>query len=274
MTAAVGVHATTESTPSDGGTVTTPSAGTSQASGSTFVICVFASGGVLSNFTDNKSNSYTQIFAQSDALDGRLMYLFYCKNGAGGAGHTFSVDVDSTQRVMLFGFELTGVDTTAPLDADTDYHLDNDGTPYTDGGITIAQANEILISFIVADTGGTTVTYTAGNSFTKFDAQTDNATYWPCAVGYRVVSSIAAYNASWTHDGSGGADTCNLILVGFKELASGTQVALTGQGATSGQGSIGNSHSISLRERLAQGDGIRRFWNLHRGLLLPEYAAE
>jgi hypothetical protein len=129
------------------------------------------------------------------------------------------VSAGGATGITLFFAELLGVLTTGALDG-TPLQNEDTATPYTSSAYTNTQADGILVSMFIGDSGSGTATHTPGNSFsiaTNCDV-TDGTQFYTGCLSVRVVSSIAAYNTSITETGSGrGAQ----FIAGFKAAAGG-----------------------------------------------------
>jgi hypothetical protein len=156
---------------------------------------------------------------------------WYIKNAAGG--HTdvaLNWTYTGSNFPRLFVVEVSGVDTTAPLDAhmllagDT-AHFNNAGTtdantaaitPVTNGCILVAamfQGGDVTVPTV-----GTGWTNAVGNGNSAGDG---------CRVEYFVQTTAAAINATWTY--SGGATSADFAVLAFKPSSGGPATPLMGQ---------------------------------------------
>lgn len=203
--------AVAQSTKKSGSGSITTDALTTQASGSVFIVAAAAQAGGINNaISDSKSNSYGSPILDIENGVGMGVKLWYCENGTGGSGHTVTNTsiVDGT----LYFLELTGMLTSGALDQSAQ---NTDGSsPYDSSSITTTQAIETIIG-MVGDSGGT---FTAGNSFTKIQEETDSGLYWPSCLVARDVTSTGSYNTTFTStDGSAKA----LLIASFKAAGGG-----------------------------------------------------
>lgn len=82
---------------------------TTAATGSTFVLGIVRSGvDTITSITDNKGNSFVLRASGSFNSGNQFLYLYDCVNGAGGAGHVFTVNWSGFNQTLVFTVELTG----------------------------------------------------------------------------------------------------------------------------------------------------------------------
>lgn len=196
------------------GSTATTTAGTTTASGSTFVIAVSwdQTGGTVT-ISDSKGNTYTgQGTAQVDGAGGYCR-LYVCQNGTGGASHTATISTTSSSYPVIHLIEITGAE-TASLDqiaqgADA-------ATPWTLTSPTLSQAAEVVICVCINN--DTTSGSYASSNFTVLSSETDGSNYWTSAVGSLVVAATSAVTPSWTRGTGTGA---GLALATFKQSSGG-----------------------------------------------------
>ena len=201
--------------------VTTPGV-TTQVSGSTFWLGGAFGTGKFSSWSDAKGNTYAQIGTTQTSgagSDGRQDQKI---NGTGGASHTQTINLSSATYATIFGVEITGADTTAPLDQ-SGGNVDST-SPYTSPSITTTVTNELLIGFSCEDSSGTIV-HTFGNTFTLQREQQDGANFMTGAMGTRLVTSTLTTATSITVTGSV-TDSIAFIAT-YKEAGSGGGPTIT-----------------------------------------------
>jgi hypothetical protein len=195
MSLAFGVHTLSSALAA---TVTTGSL-TTASTGSGLVLLVdWDSGGTFTSVSDSKGNTWVQVGTQqADSTNTVLTRRYYCANAVGGSSHTFTL---TTSGASLCSIAVIEVTTTNGIGITLDQQIaTQDGaTPFASGSITTTVNNEILISLFTSQGSSGTYTPTAGNSFTLADAETNGSDFFPMVSGYRLVSSIGSYNASWT----------------------------------------------------------------------------
>lgn len=189
--------------------------------GSTFVICVSynSNPGAPTSVTDNKGNTYALKLGQTTAVNARF---YICENGTGGAGHYATVSLPFTDYPSLHFMELTGVPAGS---FDQVVGAADFSSPYTATTGTLAQADELILSYISADGSGGTDIYAETSGFTLLGQVNDSSQFWPSAVAYKVVSATTAVPTSWTVTPSVGNTA--VIVAGFKVTAGGGGITCT-----------------------------------------------
>lgn len=176
--------------------------------GSTFVICVGHNDvRTITSIGDNKGNTYTLTVSGDETGAGQYGRIYRCENGTGGSGHYATVTFDSSTYVTMFFIEITGAATAS---YDVSASNVSFGDPSTVTTATLAQANELLISFLVVQNNNV---WTPNDGFTKI--ADSNAVGWvDCAVGYKVVASTSAVTSTWSMVGARGYAA---LIASFKE---------------------------------------------------------
>lgn len=227
------------------GVTTVTTSGVTTTTGSTFVVSSTAAAGVTVNKpTDSKSNDYgTAKSDQTNTGSGRLA-VWVKENGAGGASHTFTVTYSAATDPAVIIKECAGA-ATASYDAGSLAQAARTNGVYTAGPTgTLAQANNVVLSFVASDAGGT-LTYAGPPNITQ---ETDGNTYWTQATGHSFVTSTAAVTHSWTVSGSG---VLNCIFA-IKEAAAGGTTVNPGVGSVA---ITGYAPTISQPHGVAPGVG-------------------
>lgn len=192
-----------------------------QATGSIILACaIWNSTETFSSIADNKGNSanYVQIGAEL-TLTGAKARLYYCKNAAGGAGHTVTFTVSALSNILVLMTEITGADTAAPLDQSNGRN--DTSSPFTlAAGLTTTQANEALVSPLFGSSGSNPATHAEtglGSSTIQTGAEeTNGASFWTGAIATALKSATGTFNPSWTE--TGGSNSI-LWLATYKEAA-------------------------------------------------------
>jgi hypothetical protein len=193
-----------------GTTITTGSI-TTAASGSIFVVGLAgANGSGLPTPTDSKGNTYTPINAEFAGLIN--VRLWYCENGTGGSGHTFSMVAPTSNPNAVYAMEITGGLTSGSLDQTTAWIADASSPYTTNTSGTTAQNDELAVVFYVDDRGGTTNLISWGNSYSLV-TETADSTYVTGGLGAKVLTATGTQQGSITIPTSSSADG---ILVTFK----------------------------------------------------------
>jgi hypothetical protein len=195
MAASIGVHASAAATTN---LSLTTSGVTTQASGSTFVICaIIHSTATVSSIGDNKGNTYTQMGTTIAGNGGsNKLVRYYCQNGAGGSGHTASVTTATAIGPTLFFVELIGCKTSGgPSIANQNQ---DSTTPYTSPSTGSLANNGALVSIFVGSSENAGTVNAESSGFTVQETVTDGANFWTGALGTRIGSAASTYQSSWT----------------------------------------------------------------------------
>lgn len=202
-------------------TVTTTSVNTS-ATGSTFFLFMqFEGSSTFSSISDNKGNTYTQIGTELTANSGAKSRTYYCQNGTGGSGHTFTATTATNVAITLHAIEITGGKTTAILNPTPPAANDDTASPFTSGSITTVQADALLVSCIGAsNTGSNPATHAESTGFTIQSGadETDASQYWSGAIATKVLTATGTYSSSFTETG---ATTAAVWIAAFEAAAGG-----------------------------------------------------
>lgn len=186
--------------------------------GSTFVAVVICSGGAPSSVSDSKSNTYTLVRTQQVASFGdKYDSMYYCENGTGGAGHTFTSNHGATTVATILFVELTGASATS-FDGATDASSNDDAS----NPRTLATAASVAVDDLVVMSCGSsnsgTETFTANDGYTIAQSTTDGTTgKGAAAIIYKVVTSGGVQTGSIDQGGS----DAELIIAGFLAGAGG-----------------------------------------------------
>jgi hypothetical protein len=224
MTIAVGAHAFASNT----FTTSTATAGvTTQATGSTFVICVQTNRAAdpihVSSIVDSYSNIYTLATSDNPGYGGDILLAAYvCVNGVGGAAHTATANYSEQATNNVWFVEITGADTTNPADgvAPT-VGGGTTGTSMPGIAVTTTNANDLLLSFLATygfDTGTVTISSDAGNGWAIIDSNLSGSVSRHGASSYVIESAIGTYNDTYTASTS---DGFSILTLAFKAASSG-----------------------------------------------------
>lgn len=186
-------------TSSDSAAVTfdsTPTAGN--------LILVFASNfpgsASTATCTDNKSNTYSQVFTAQDTSTSSRVWHWYAKNVTSSATFTITVNpTGASADITVVIVEVSGADTTAPLDQNNT--ATGNGTAPT-VSVTTSTNNEGY--FGVLTHNGTNRTLTENGSYSLIDENEGGTSNMPISVEWRTTTS-GTISASWTI-GTGAVD--------------------------------------------------------------------
>jgi hypothetical protein len=172
----------------------------------------------LTSITDNKSNTYTLRAGPVSAGDKKAFYD--CQNPTVGAGHTFTATPTGGGPTNNYGTlevaSYSGIAASSPIDQ-TNTRTQLATTDWDTNNVTTTQADELLVS--VGTLGlGTSVTFTAQNSFTMQEQHGNGAS---TSTGYlmdQIVAATGTYTGHVTSDQSGDSAA---IIVTYKAAGGG-----------------------------------------------------
>lgn len=204
--------------------------GFASTTGSTFTMGVHDPASISST-SDNKGNGSYGAALASISSGSATLSVRAKENGAGGAGHTGTVNFGSNADGSLIFTEWSGVAAASVDSGSIASTLDTSpaSISITAAG-ALAQANNVVGCWLATGASGT-VTYTdSGSGFTVNAAETDGNTYWTQSVASKVVSATTAPTATFT--GTTGGTNVALIIIAFKE------------GSGGGGGGVGNKSHV------------------------------
>ena len=177
--------------------VTTPDRTTT--SGSTIVLMGTFGAQTFVSFSDDLSNTWTQV--QTELGTSPKTRMYYSENITGGIGHNFSMTIGSAGTPSIWMVEILGAKLTGVLDQSASQA--DVSSPFTSPLITTTENNEFFVAFIGGDSTNTPAVHTAGNGFTLLDEVTNGAGFWVGATAYRNNIATGDYSASFTQSGTG-----------------------------------------------------------------------
>lgn len=202
---------------------------TTAASGSSFIVAAARGNARPATITDSKSNTYSAIgTAQSTIAAGTGAYLeiFLCENGVGGSGHTFTGDssLNGGTYWSIFGIEITGGVLSGLVDV---FSQNQDAATAFDGSsITPTAGARLLLAFAASDgqSGSSTRTHTAGNSFTIVSGLNiaSSSVSFPLVAAQRSVTGdgVTSYNSTFT-ESNNSTEGMGLFTLALKEASGG-----------------------------------------------------
>lgn len=126
-------------------------------------------------------------------------HLFYCKNGNGGASHTFKVTAGATALMAMFLMEISGADTTAPYDTGAAATSLGSTAPNSGATGTRAQADEIIIGYCGTGDNVNGGTFSAGSGFTIPTNGTEtNFNNYVSGIEYQIMTAVGTEAANFT----------------------------------------------------------------------------
>lgn len=184
----------------DGGS-TSMTSSFSMTAGRNFVLAVASAANADFTCTDNKTpNVYTADInsINTAATPDIRIKVFHSYNTTGSGTVTITCAAATTPTFWLY--EVSNISGLAATSAGTNPSADisNGNTNVAPAGFTTSDANAFLMSFF-ADTTGSTITATAGNSFTERGTKcVTGATCFVSGSATREVTSTGAYTDGWT----------------------------------------------------------------------------
>lgn len=194
------------------GSATTVTSGsiTTTASGSTFVVLIQADA-TLNTPTDSKGNTYTAVTAQvtNSGINSRM---YYCQNGTGGSGHTFTFTTGFSANLSIYALEITGGLTSGILDQQNS--TSDSASPYTTTTGTTTQAAELAVAGLSGNSATTPATHAESTGYTIAAEVTTGGPDWPGCIAWKVLAATGAQTPSFTEASS---STGGVHCATFKE---------------------------------------------------------
>lgn len=147
---------------------------------------------------DNKSNTFTPRTVYNTGTNSSVA-IYYAQAPTVGSGHTFTATSAEFASICVAGFSGS---ITSPFDQEN-----GNGSTSTSsiqpGSVTPSENNELVISGVVAHTGGDPFSINSG--FTIAVQNDGSPSSFPGGLAYIIQTSAAAVNPSWSLAGSGQA---------------------------------------------------------------------
>lgn len=181
-------------------------------------LIVTATGTTAPTISDSKGNTWLPIGSRVEVASyPASIWHFKNEGGTRGSSHTFTA---AASDVSILVQEVLG--DSPVVDVSTE-GVDNGTSPWDSPTITPSVADFLMVAGVGTNSGGSTETYTAGNSFTRQQQNQDGSLYWTCAVGTRVVTGgSGSYNSSWT--AAYGPTSSGHTITAWKEASSGPSI--------------------------------------------------
>lgn len=168
--------------------------------------------------TDSLGQTYTKAVNGKNTTDNNsTVSLWYKENSAAGPC-TVSVAFSNNSNLRFSIAEHSGVATSGSLDQINNAEADA-STSINAGGVTITQADEVIIVAVRNNTG---ITFTAGTNFTLWE-QAPAAPAARYAMEDRIVSSIGTYSGVMTASSN---VNWGAVMASFKAAAAAASGAL------------------------------------------------
>lgn len=166
------------------------------------------------SLSDSKGNTWTPLTAAAASPDDGHR-LYYAVNPTVGTGHTFST---TAAYVTLNVAAFSGVDASSPFDAENVGSVFGGGSQNT-GNITPSSNGQLIVTGSI-NGGGAGTTQSVNNSFIVTDnIGTSVGAYYGGALAYKVQTTAATIDATWTFSGSVYSAGCS--IASFKAASGG-----------------------------------------------------
>jgi hypothetical protein len=163
--------------------------------GNTLVVGVHTFDEVITSITDSRGNTYTQVASVFDGLHAHYIYVVAAP-AAGSTTITVAVhQLHSNSFTSINAHEFSGIITASPVEVTGT--ADGLATPFNSGNVTIANATDIIFSYVYADATGTATppaTYTAATN-QVFSAAGGTQ---QLAAAFKAPGAIGSYNPQWS----------------------------------------------------------------------------
>lgn len=179
-----------------------------------------ASGGGSVNFTDNKSNTFTQISQQSDANVPLTQAMSWCAAPTVGSGHTFSnaLFYECVQAIAFSGMHAT------PYDQSNGSVSGAAVTSFAAGSITPTVDGCLIVAHIAFGVNVDVSTVVVPSGFTLELDNTALTGVVEGAIAWMVQTTAAAINPSWSWTT---ADRAAATVASFKPSVAAPTTSLT-----------------------------------------------
>lgn len=197
------------------GTTVTTASTTTSATGSTFLCFIGAyNGPTFSSLVDSKSNTYTLVTSNNTAgFGGITVWCYSCVNGTGGSGHTATVTMTADVNILLFFVEITGAQTTSPIDQYNSNGSNSTVTTAVCATVTTTNAHEMVLSYYYGGNAGNpaqTIT-DSGSGFSIVDSEQATGPYG--AYSKNIVSTTGTYGDTFTQTSTDYFGTISVSLI-------------------------------------------------------------
>lgn len=208
-----------------GGTSATTGGVTTTSGNGVVVIPTVYTGSAFSSVSDSKSNSWSTAVgpvSYNSAGTGSTR-IMYNTNITGGASHTFSVNLGSSDYAVIGVIEFSGQEVGGSHDQTGSNTTNTDATVESGTTGTTTQADEIIFASMSSSTGAVTTISDPSGSFTAGQEEEDALNYVLAATAWRIVAATGTYNTTWTIVAS--RNTCGCIAT-FKAAAGASATSL------------------------------------------------
>lgn len=162
--------------------------------------------------SDSKSNTWIPLTAQQNGVATGSQF-FYSLSPTTGTNHTFTVDAAGAFPAVI----VQAWSGAAAFDDENGANQAS-GTSLQTGSVTPAENNELFVSGC-GPGGGGTVTNAIDSSFIETDDLDENANAAGGALAYKIQTSAAAENPTWTATGGPGPAERSAVIAAFTSAA-------------------------------------------------------
>jgi hypothetical protein len=175
---------------------------TTQPAGSGFFVVISEGTGPNTPPTDNMGNTYTQIGATiNNTAHSMQGSIWYCANGAGGSGHTWTLD-SPNPFPCIYAVEVTGALAGGTIDVYGGSTSNTTSTgPWVSGNVTTTNAKDLLLGLLAYDEDASPADATANGSFTLVGSTPTAGPAFGAAISYDSVTSTGVYESSFSCGG-------------------------------------------------------------------------
>jgi hypothetical protein len=155
--------------------------------------------GTFTDITDNKSNTYLELPAVDDTATRQR--LFYCIGATTGSGHVVTVNATG----VYCSAQLVAFSNISAIDSGiTNANVSGAGTTVQPGSVTPSQDKAVLVAGVTFEGVGRVIE-SVDSGWTLAEATTQAAEAQGGAIAYKILTSAAANNPTFTGNGSASA---------------------------------------------------------------------
>jgi len=185
-------------------------------------------GANIASVSDNQGNTYTKVLDRNGGNTGlNEVSIWYCASiGTPSGTHTVTANptAGADNYIVVIASEVSGQDTSAPLDASTSAAISTTGDVATGTTGTLAQADEIVFIAASVSAGNANIAIDTPAGYTRIGVQQDSNTYIGFEGSHKIVSATTAVVGQWSHDNTG-QDEASGVIATFKAAAGGDPIS-------------------------------------------------
>ena len=185
-------------------------------------------GANIASVSDNQGNTYTKVIDRNGGNIGlNEVSIWYCASiGTPSGAHTVTANptAGADNYIVVIASEVSGQDTSAPLDASTSAAISTTGDVATGTTGTLAQADEIVFIAASVSSSSLNIAIDTPATYTRIGVQQDSNTYIGFEGSYKIVAATTAVVGQWSHDNTG-QDEASGVIATFKAAAGGASIS-------------------------------------------------